>query len=443
MRHTLLFIFLLATVLSCYAQAKSLERTLDEFIGTYSASNNFYGTVYLAKEGKVLYEKSFGKASIETNTNNENKTVYHLASVSKPITAAAILLLEQHGKLSTTDLLSKYISDFKDGNKITVHHLLTHTSGILNINNLHDYDQWSLVPQSLDSIIKIFKYSPLQFEPGAKYAYSNSNYNVLAYIIEKISGQPYGEFLRQNIFDVLDMQNTRHHGNAQSVILDAATGYAPLGLSELERAPFLNWSIKTGNGSLYSTVEDLAKFERALYAEVPLSKSSREKMFTPNLSDVGYGWFIRPFLGHDRQYMTGRSPGFSTYFSRFPKDGVCIIVLSNLYIPSTTEIGTGVASILFGEPVAARQFKDDPLSANVARPFVGKYQMGDDFFRPGFKLEITYKEGRLSCSFGDLIHDTQDEFIQRNFWSVIQFERDSGGKVTGLRFDNLKGVKIE
>ena len=244
MRHTLLFIFLLATVLSCYAQAKSLERTLDEFIGTYSASNNFYGTVYLAKEGKVLYEKSFGKASIETNTNNENKTVYHLASVSKPITAAAILLLEQHGKLSTTDLLSKYISDFKDGNKITVHHLLTHTSGILNINNLHDYDQWSLVPQSLDSIIKIFKYSPLQFEPGAKYAYSNSNYNVLAYIIEKISGQPYGEFLKQNIFDVLDMQNTRHHGNAQSVILDAATGYAPLGSSELERAPFLNWIIK-------------------------------------------------------------------------------------------------------------------------------------------------------------------------------------------------------
>ena len=103
----------------------------------------------------------------------------------------------------------------------------------------------------------------------------------------------------------------------------------------------------------------------------------------------------------------------------------------------------GVASIFFGEPVAARQFKDDPLSANVAKPFIGKYQMGDDFFRPGFKLEITYKEGRLSCSFGDLIHDTKDEFIQRNFWSVIQFERDSGGKVTGLRFDNLKGVKIE
>ena len=103
----------------------------------------------------------------------------------------------------------------------------------------------------------------------------------------------------------------------------------------------------------------------------------------------------------------------------------------------------GVASIFFGEPVSTRHLKNEPLSADNAKQYMGKYQMGDDFFRPGFKLEITYKEGHLSCSFGDLIHDTKDEFIQRNFWSVIQFERDSAGKATGLRFDNLKGVKIE
>lgn len=443
MRPPLLFIQLFIWVAAAHAQPKTLEASIDEYIRPFTVTQNFFGTVYVSKAGEVLYEKSFGKASIETNTNNENNTIYHLASVSKPFTATAILLLEQQGKLTTQDLLSRYIPGFKNGNKITLHHLLTHTSGILNINNLPEYDKWSLTSQSLDSIVGIFSQSPLEFEPGAKYSYSNSNYNVLAYIIEKVSGLPYGEFLKKNIFDVLGMNSTRHHGNAQSVIMNVATGYSPLGREELERAPYLNWSIKTGNGSLYSTVEDLARFERALSTESLLNKSSREKMFTANLSDVGFGWFIRPYLNHDRHYIGGRSPGFSTYFSRYPRDQVCIIVLSNLYIPTTTEIGVSLSSLVFGEPITLRQLNDEPFNTAIGDRYTGQYQMGEDFFRPGMKLGITYKEGRLSCSFGDLIRESKDEFILRSFWSIVKFERNTAGKITGIHFDKSKGQRIE
>jgi len=132
---------------------------------------------------------------------------------------------------------------------------------------------------SPDSIVKIFQKKSLLFEPGSKYSYSNSNYNVLAYIIEKVSEMKYGDFLKKNIFDILGMKSTSHHVNAAEVILNIATGYTMDGLTNLQRAPYLDWTIKTGNGSLYSTVEDLAEFDRVFYTEKLMTKATKEKMF--------------------------------------------------------------------------------------------------------------------------------------------------------------------
>ncbi len=429
-------------VRSLLAQGSSIEQHIDKLLDPYVRSNNFSGTVYASKEGKVVYEKSFGKAIIEWDVANANDTKYQLASVSKPLTSTAILLLEQQGKLSTSDPVSKYLPEFRDGNKVTIHHLLSHTSGVPNINDFPEYNLLSLTSISLDSIVKVFQKKPLLFEPGSKYSYSNSNYNVLAYIIEKVSGMKYGDFLKKNIFDILEMKNTRHHGNALDVIPNVATGYAADGRKDLQRAPYLDWTIKTGNGSLYSTVDDLAKFDRSFFTEKILTKANKEKMFTPNLSDVGYGWYLKPHLNRKRSYITGRSPGFSTYFGRYPDEQVCVIVLSNLYISSTREIGERVASIIFREPYTKRTLNDEPLSADQAKQFAGTYQFGADFFRPNFKLEIIETNGRLSCSFGDLIRDANDEFILRSFWSIIHFERDSSQKVNGLSFDGVKANLI-
>src|SRR4029079_1494564 len=131
---------------------------------------NFSGTVYLAKSGKALYEKSFGKAIAEWSVPNSNDTKYHLASVSKPFTSISILLLEQQGKLNVTDPVSTYLPDFNQGNKITIHPLLSHTSGVVNINDFPEYDAWSLTSMPLDTIVKAFQKKPLLFEPGTKYS---------------------------------------------------------------------------------------------------------------------------------------------------------------------------------------------------------------------------------------------------------------------------------
>jgi CubicO group peptidase (beta-lactamase class C family) len=439
---TLLLIQLLA-VRSALAQNGSLEQLIDKCVEPYVKANNFAGTVYLAKSGKVLYEKSFGNAIIEANVPNANNTKYHLASVSKPFTSTAILILEQQGKLSTTDPVSKYLPDFTEGNKITLHHLLSHTSGVVNINDFPEYNLWSLTPMSLDSIVKSFQKKPLLFEPGSKYSYSNSNYNVLAYIIERVSGMKYGDFLKKYIFDEVEMKNTRHHGNAQDIIQNVATGYMIAGRTDLQRAPYLDWTIKTGNGSLYSTVEDLAKFERSFFTEKILTKATKEKMFTPNLSEVGYGWYLKSHINRKRSYITGRSPGFSTYLARYPDDEVCVVVLSNLYIPSTKEIGERVASIVFKEPYVRRTLNDEPLNTEETKQFTGTYQFGADFFRPNFKMEFTEINGRLACSFGDLIRDGRDEFILRGFWSVIHFDRDPSQKIVGLSFDGIKAARVQ
>ncbi len=434
MRHVFLLLIHLVMVGASSAQTSSIEQRIDKFLEPYVKSNNFSGTVYVSKEGGVIYGKSFGMANIEWEVANTNFTKYHLASVSKPFTSTAILLLEQQGKLSTNDLMLKYLPEFRDGNKITIHHLLSHTSGIANINDFPEYNLLSLTSISLDSIVKVFQKKPLLFEPGSKYSYSNSNYNVLAYIIEKVSGMKYSDFLKKNIFDVLEMQNTLHHGNALDIIKNVATGYSSDGRKDLQRAPYLDWTIKTGNGSLYSTVEDLAKFEHSFFTEKILTQATKAKMFTPK--------YLKSHLNRKRSYITGRSPGFSTYFARYPDDQVCVIVLSNLYISSTKEIGESIASIAFNEPYVKRVLKDEPLSAEQAKQFVGMYQFGSDFFRQNFKMEITETNGRLSCSFGVLIRDTKDEFILRSFWSIIHFDRDSAQKINGLSFDGVKAALI-
>ena len=168
-------------------------------------------------------------------------------------------------------------------------------------------------------------------EPGEKYSYSNSNYNLLAYIIEKVTGKSYGEFLRETVFIPLGMLDTGHRADMAALLKNRASGYVPIDSNHVENAPYLDWSIKTGNGSLYSTVEDLYKWDRAFYSEKILKKSSLEKIFKDHLEGKGYGWFIRERIGRKVTSINGRSPGFSSYLERYIDDDACIIILSNNY----------------------------------------------------------------------------------------------------------------
>ncbi|MCI0490680.1 MAG: beta-lactamase family protein [Blastocatellia bacterium] len=295
MECVLLLFFVVSNVFAfgqaaSHARAKNngeIEARVDAYVKPFIEMRAFSGAILIAKGGRVLLSKGYGMANYELGVPNTPQTRFHIASISKPFTAAAIMILQERGLLKVDDLLTKYIPDYPGGDKITLHHMLTHTSGIQNVNGFPDYNEKSKFPQTTATIVEMFKNKPLLFEPGEKYSYSNSNYNLLAYIIEKVSGLGYGEFLKQNIFDPLDMRDTAHDGYAGKIIENRASGYAPVGTLGLENAPYLDWTIKTGNGSLYSTVEDLYKWDRALYTEKVLKKSTLEKVFKEP-----YGWFI-------------------------------------------------------------------------------------------------------------------------------------------------------
>ena len=424
---------------SCACAASSatdpaLEAKVDAYLAPYLQSHNFSGSVLIARDGKVLLSKAYGMANYELDVPNTPHTKFQIASVSKPFTAAAILLLEERGKLKLKDPLSKFIPDYPQGDKITIHHLLAHSSGIFNANNLPGYNEKSRFPQTLDQVIAMFKSNPLQFRPGEKFDYSNSNYNLLAYIIEKASGEAYGDVLRKNIFEPLGMNDTGEPHTGE-IIKNHASGYSPQGMTDLENAPYLDWSIKTGNGSLYSTVEDLYKFDRALYTDKLLGRASREQMFKEHFQGVGYAWFIRKRVNRRAITYSGRSPGYTASFLRFPDEDAAVIVTSNVYSSITQSMADDLAAILFGEPYRIPELRARPLDPAVLSAYAGRYQFGPDFITPNNVVQVEARDGQLvlrSPSDSYLIPQPDGTFLDRAYGGQVTFVKDQQGKVNEL-----------
>ena len=392
--------------------------------------NGFTGFVMVINHGKVLLSKGYGMANYELGVPNTAQTKFHLASVSKTFTAAAIMLLEERGLLKVTDPLTKFILDYPQGEKITIHHLLTNTSGIANINNFPEYNNWSKFPHTPADLLELFKHQPLDFEPGSRgYTESNSNYNLLAYIIEKLSGKAYGEFLRESIFAPLGMKDTDHDGNPESLLRNRASGYMPSGISDFDNAPYINFSIKTGNGSIYSTAEDLYKWDRALYTEKILKKATIEKMFNNN-----YGWFSGNRLNRRVTRMNGRQPGFQCELQRYIDDDLFIVVLGNSYITTPSLMVNDLAAMVFGEPYQIPEIgKPVRVESKTLDAYVGRYQFGPDFFAPNVITTIENRNGQLySTSRGNNILSPQSEakFFDRSVWAMITFVKDNQGRVT-------------
>lgn len=407
-----------------------LESAVDSYLRPYIESNNFTGSVLIARKGTILLQKGYGRANYELEIANTPETRFHIASVSKPFTSAAILLLQEKGRLKTSDTLAKFIPDYPNGDKITLRHLLTHTSGIPNVNDFPDYDQFAKTKHTVAELIAKFKDQPLEFQPGEKYRYSNSNYNLLAYIIEKVSGQSYGDFLKQNIFDPLGMTATGNDGDAAMLIPYRASGYTPTGVTELENAPFLDWSNKTGNGSLYSTIGDIYKFDRALYSDKLLNKGSRDEMFT-EAKGIHYGWSNGEQDGHKLISINGRSPGFNATLLRFIDDDATVIVLSNSYSSvSQTVVAPDLARILFGQSPQS-PFNLQPLTEKNVANYLGRYQFGPDYFRPNSAVTVERADRSLQLRWDSgltsaLLPVGENEFIERAFWGRVVFPKGQG-----------------
>jgi len=347
--NRVIVVVLFSTMFAASSRAQDTATKLDEYLTARARSQFFSGSVLVTKDGSNILRKGYGFANVEHRVPNSPETKFRLGSITKQFTAIAIMILQEQGKLSVQDTIAKHLSDAPASwRPITIHQLLTHTSGLMHSWDLPGFQETMMVPSPPDQMIARFKDKPLLSKPGEKYHYSGLGYFLLAKIIEKVSGNPYGTFLRQHIFDLLKMNNTGEDRQAP-ILAHRASGYIRDG-ERLENAPPIDMPLLTGGGNLYSTVDDLSKWDQALNAGLLISKASYEAMYTPFKENYAYGWRVRTEGNRKRIQHTGGVPGFKTLILRFPDDRVCIVVLSNSTPENVEQIGNDLAAIVLGQP---------------------------------------------------------------------------------------------
>jgi CubicO group peptidase (beta-lactamase class C family) len=321
---------------------------VDEYMNGQFKANRFSGSVLIVQNGKVLISKGYGMADMELNVQNTPETKFRLASITQQFTAMAILELEENGRLSTQDSVCKHILECPDDwQGIKIVDLLTHTSGIPNFTDLPDHEKTSVLPTTVPELLARFKDKSLEFKPGEKFKYSNSGYQVLGAVIENVSGEPYAKYLAEHIFEPLGMVDTGYD-SATRMIPHRASGYRWNGDTNLlMNASYLDMSVPYSAGGLYSTVEDLYRWDRALYSEKLISKTSINQMFTPYRNGYGFGWKILKEFQRRALMSSGRINGFSASIRRYPDDDACVIVLGNLENIDAEKISHDLGAILF------------------------------------------------------------------------------------------------
>jgi CubicO group peptidase (beta-lactamase class C family) len=328
---------------------QSYSTDADALVQTYVVANAFTGTVLVAKDGSVLFEKAYGLANREWDAPNTLDTKFRIGSMTKQFTAAAVLQLAEQGKLNIDDPVSKYYTDAPTSwSKITIRDLLTHTSGIPEITDLPDYSMFITQNTTPLGIINRIRDKPLEFQPGTRFKYDNTGYIVLGYVIEKVSDGTYADYIQQHIFKPLGMKNSGYDV-ADSIIMHRASGYEWRD-GRWHNAPYISMTVPFAAGGLYSTVGDLLTWDQALYSNKLLNEASLKEMFTPNkpnLSYYGFGWEIMEDRGHRFIWHGGVVNDFHSMISRYPDERLTIILLSNDQAAPVERMSHDLAGLYF------------------------------------------------------------------------------------------------
>jgi CubicO group peptidase (beta-lactamase class C family) len=421
-----------ATAPTAPATATIVER-VDEYMQAELRVNGFSGTILLARKGAPIVAKGYGAANAEWSIPNTPRTKFRLGSITKQFTSMAVMQLQQQGKLKVQDPVCQYLTPCPATWKpITIHHLLTHSSGIPSYTNSPSYLTTMMVPKTVDQMVAGFRDLPLEFEPGSQYKYNNSGYFLLGVLLEKVTGQPYERVLADQIFTPLGMADSGYDSPARILPL-RASGYSRQG-SASTNAPYLDMAQPFAAGALYSTVEDLLKWDQALYTDKLLPSAARTEMFTPFKGNYAYGWQVpspSPQTFGRRQVAHGGGiNGFSTMIIRLPEENVTSIVLSNVQQAQTGRIARDLLAILFGEPykvaVARTVASIDP---KVYDAYVGRYQLS-----PTFILTVTREGDRLMTqatgqSKLEVFPESETKYFLKVVDAQLTFVKDEGGSV--------------
>lgn len=331
----------------------TLEKKVDELVNGHATVNGFSGAVLLASDGKPLVSKGYGYANYEWQIPVTPQTKFRIGSLTKAFTSMMVMQLREQGKIKLEDSMCLYVEPCPaPWKRVTIHHLLTHTSGIPTYTGLAAWREKMMVPMTTEQVIGFFRDMPVQWDPGERYAYNNSGYFLLGVILEKLTGKKYEQALQEMILTPLGMTDTGYDW-PQPIIARRATGYRGRPGS-ITNAAYVDMNSPYAAGAMYSTVEDLLKWDQALYTDRLLPAASRETMWKPYLENYAYGWSVAPpsqgTFGYRRMNHGGGINGFSAHIIRLPDAKMTSIVLSNNESASSSTIARELLAVYFGQP---------------------------------------------------------------------------------------------
>jgi len=428
MKRVLSIVFAVCFSPTLFAQETTGEK-IDKLIKGYTETGKFNGSALVASRDKILLEKGYGYKNFRDSTLNDSSTVFQIASVTKQFTSTVILKLVELNKLALTDKLNKYYPDFPKGESISIENLLTHTSGIFDWTNSINF-----FPKNEQSLIGFLKTKALDFSPGTSWRYSNSNYSLLGYIIQKASGMSYEKAVREYIFNPLKMTHSGFDfknlsGNKK------ATGYSTFSDSSKTEGIVYDSVAPFAAGEIYSTVGDLYKWHKGLQSYKIINKASLERAYTPVKSHYGYGWIIDSLFTRRITSHSGNISGFSSNLARITEDNIFVVLLNNKEGSGLEAITNNIFAILYNQsysmPVKRHPIK---LSEEILKKYIGTY----DVLSPHGSLqeEVTMEKGKLMLQahgktkselvaekenyFFDLFEDNEDD---------VEFVIGTNGKV--------------
>jgi CubicO group peptidase (beta-lactamase class C family) len=411
--------------------AQDVER-MDEIVRYYVDNQMFMGSVLVARNGEVLLNEGYGSANLEWDVPNTPTTKFRLGSITKQFTAAAILLLEEQGKLTLDDLVKVHMPDAPAAwDAVTIYHVLTHTAGIPSFTSFPEYGKLKLSPSPVATTVALFRDKPLDFAPGERMSYSNSGYVLLGYLVERISGQSYEVFLREHIFAPLVMQDSGYDTNA-TILPGRAAGYTP-SPNGIVNAAFIDMTIPHGAGALYSTTEDLLRWTEGLFGGKLLSAESIAKMTTPFKNDYAFGVTVTETNGRTVVQHSGGIEGFNTHLAYHPDEELTVVALANVNGGMPGQIAAQLAAVVRGETVTLPSERVEiSLPPEVLSEYEGTYQFG-----PAFAITIFLGDGGLiSQATGQptvpIYALGDDKFFPRVVDAELEFVRGEGGEIEAL-----------
>jgi CubicO group peptidase (beta-lactamase class C family) len=413
------------------ALSQDVDR-MDQVIRASADQDAFSGSVLVARNGEVLLDRGYGLANREWGIANAGDTRFRLASVSKQFTAAAVMILKERGLVDLDAPVKTWLPDAPaawDG--VTARRLLNHTAGTPDFTRFEDYEALKTQATTVEALVARFRDRPLDFQPGERFAYSNSGYILLTALIEKASGQTYADFVRENLFQPLGMSDSGYDDHAV-VLPRRASGYVPTD-DGVENADYVDMSVPQGAGGLYSTTRDLLKWELGLFGGRVLQSSSLTELITPGRGDYALGLEVKTDGADTIVSHSGGIEGFNTYLAHDLSKGMTVVVLGNLNGAAPEKLGGELMTLARGGTVTLQGERQAvALAPETLRTYEGVYELA-----PNFALTLSLVNGTLTAQATgqkplELSAEATDAFFLSAMDAQIVFTRDTTGAITGL-----------